>query len=268
MTAGVLAVPLLLWIRTRFPGPFRVTPEPASLEVTAGADAQSVRLRISGGQPDTKVEVSFPDRPVDVETGQVGTFFGELIEFQVRADLNARPTSEPIALKLRVQAGRNVRDLSLPLTIVAPTVAPLPGGFQAAEGSKLRKLAKAKIYPDRITRHLSDRLSVIFLLIDVDPSEGGPTSPFYIMEDKVWNELLDAFLEAKRGAAGELIHSLDQRHADLRKQPGTWPAFNITVPEAQDPAMVVFSVTLTWTEPHWFAFAEAPMNFAVFVVAA
>ena len=200
MTVGVLGVPLLLWIRTPFPRPFMVTPEPASLEVTAGEDAQSVRLRISGGQPGTKVDVSFPDRPVDVETGQVGTFFGELIEFQVRADLNARPTSEPIALKLRVQAGRNARDLSIPLTIVPPTVAPLPAGFQAAEGSKLRKLANTKIYPDRIVRHLSDRLSVIFLLIDVDPGEGGPTSPFYIMENKVWNELLDAFLEAKRGA--------------------------------------------------------------------
>ncbi len=140
MTAGVLGVPLLLWIRTPFPRPFTVTPEPASLEVTAGEDAQPVRLRISGGQPGTKVDVSFPDRPVDVETGQVGTFFGELIEFQVTADLNARPTSEPIALKLRVQAGRNVRDLSIPLTIVPPTgrssPSRLPGsrGLQAAEG--------------------------------------------------------------------------------------------------------------------------------------
>ena len=141
MTVGVLGVPLLLWIRPPLPREFTVTPEPASLEVAAGEDAQSVRLRISGGKPGTKVDVSFPDRPADVETKQVGTFFGELFEFQVTADLNARPTSEPIALKLRVQAGRNVRDLSIPLTIVRPTVAPLPVGFQAAEGSKLRKLA-------------------------------------------------------------------------------------------------------------------------------
>ena len=30
---------------------------------------------------------------------QVGTFFGDLYEFQVAADLNARPTPEPIALQ-------------------------------------------------------------------------------------------------------------------------------------------------------------------------
>ena len=95
-------------------------------------------------------------------------------EFQVTADLNARPTSEPIALNLRVQAGRNVRDLSIPLTIVRPTVAPLPVGFQAAEGSKLQRLANNRIYPDRIVRRLSDRLSVVFLLIAVEPGERRP----------------------------------------------------------------------------------------------
>ena len=234
MSVGVLGVPLLLLIRPPLPGEFTVTAEPSSLEVAAGEDAQLVRLQIGGGKPGTKVDVSFPDRPADVETKQVGTFFGELFEFQVTADLNAKPTSEPIALNLRVQAGHNVRELLIPLRIVRPTVAPLPVGFQAAEGSRLQKLAKTKIYPDRVVRRLSDRLSVSFLLIAVEPGDGGPTSPFYIMENKVWNELLDAFLEAQRGAAQGLIQDLAQRRAALLKQPGTWPVFSITAQEAQE----------------------------------
>src|SRR5271157_3312834 len=104
MTVGVFGVLLLLLIRPPLPREFTVTAEPSSLEVAAGEDAQLVRLQIGGGKPDTKVDVSFPDRPADVETKQVGTFFGELFEFQVTADLNARPTSEPIALNLRVRA--------------------------------------------------------------------------------------------------------------------------------------------------------------------
>ena len=75
---------------------------------------------------------------------------------------------------------------------------------------------------------------MIFLLIAVEPGDGGPTSPFYIMENKVWNELLDAFLEAQRGAAQGLTRDLDQRRTALQKQPGTWPVFSITAPEAQE----------------------------------
>ena len=234
MTVGVFGVPLLLLIRPPLPRKFTVTAEPSSLEVAAGEDAQLVRLQIGGGKPDTKVDVSFPDRPADVETKQVGTFFGELFEFQVTADLNARPTSEPIALNLRVQAGHNVRELSIPLRIVRPTVAPLPVGFQAAEGSKLQRLANNRIYPDRIVRRLSDRLSVVFVLIAVEPGNGGPTSPFYIMENKVWNELLDAFLEDQRGAAQGRTPGLSQRRTALQKQPGSWPVFSITAQEAQE----------------------------------
>ena len=70
------------------------------------AEAQSVRLQYQWAQPGTKVEVSFPDRLRMSRLEQVGTFFGDLYEFQVAADLNARPTPEPIALKLRIQAGR------------------------------------------------------------------------------------------------------------------------------------------------------------------
>jgi hypothetical protein len=217
------------------PRKFTVTAEPSSLEVAAGEDAQLVRLQIGGGKPDTKVDVSFLDRPADVETKQVGTFFGELFEFQVTADLNARPTSEPIALNLRVQAGHNVRELSIPLRIVRPTVAPLPVGFQAAEGSKLQRLANTRrIYPDRIVRRLSDRLSVVFVLIAVEPGNGGPTSPFYIMVNKVWNELFDAFLEDQRGAAQGRTPGLSQRRTALQKQPGSWPVFSITAQEAQE----------------------------------
>ena len=224
MTVGVFGVLLLLLIRPPLPREFTVTAEPSSLEVAAGEDAQLVRLQIGGGKPDTKVDVSFPDRPADVETKQVGTFFGELFEFQVTADLNARPTSEPIALNLRVQAGHNVRELSIPLRIVRPTVAPLPVGFQAAEGSKLQRLANNRIYPDRIVRRLSDRLSVVFVLIAVEPGNGGPTSPFYIMENKVWNELFDAFLEDQRGAAQGLTPGLGQRRTALQKRQGPGPS--------------------------------------------
>jgi len=233
MTVGVFGVPLLLLIRPPLPGEFTVTAEPSSLQVAAGEDAQLVRLQIGGGKSGNKVDVSFPDRLADVETKQVGTFFGDLFEFQVTADLNARPTSKPIALNLRVQAGRNVRELSIPLTIVPPPVAPLPVGFQAAEGSKLQRLANNRIHPDRIVRRLSDRLSVVFLLIAVEPSDGGPTSPFYIMENKVWNELFDAFLEDQRGAAQGLTPGLAQRRTALQKQPESWPVFSITAQEAQ-----------------------------------
>ena len=71
------------------------------MELIAGGEAQPVRLQFVGCKPGTNVEVSFPDPLADVEMKQVGTFFGDLYEFQVAADLNARPTPEPIALQLR-----------------------------------------------------------------------------------------------------------------------------------------------------------------------
>jgi Sulfatase-modifying factor enzyme 1 len=104
----------------------------------------------------------------------------------------------------------------------------------SAEGSKLQRLANNRIYPDRIVRRLSDRLSVVFLLIAVEPGNSGPTSPFYIMENKVWNELVDAFLEDQLGAAQGLTPGLAQRRTARQNQAGSWPVFSITAQEAQE----------------------------------
>jgi formylglycine-generating enzyme required for sulfatase activity len=74
---------------------------------------------------------------------------------------------------------------------------------------------------------------VIFLLIPVEPGDCGPTSPFYIMENKVWNELFNAFLEDQLKVDQGLTPGLAQRRTALQKQAGSWPVFSITAQEAQ-----------------------------------
>ena len=54
------------------------------------------------------------------------------------------------------------------------------------------------------------------------------------MENKVWNELFDAFLEDQLGAAQGLTPGLDQRRTARQKQAGSWPVFSITAQEAQE----------------------------------
>ena len=227
---GVLLLPR---IRPASPTEFSVTADPSSMELIAGGEAQPVRLQFVGCKPGTNVEVSFPDPLADVAMKQVGTFFGDLYEFQVAADLNARPTPEPIALQLRIRAGADVRESSIRLRIVRPTIAPLPAGFHEAEGSQLRRLAINKIYPDRIVRRLSDRVDVVFLLIPVEPGHAGPAQSFYIMENKVWNELFDAYLKDKPEAARKL-KDFDRRRAAWEREGGSWPLFNISSREAQE----------------------------------
>ena len=88
-----ICVLLLPRIRPASPTEFSVTADPSSMELIAGGEAQPVRLQFVGCKPGTNVEVSFPDPLADVAMKQVGTFFGDLYEFQVAADLNARTDS-------------------------------------------------------------------------------------------------------------------------------------------------------------------------------
>jgi serine/threonine protein kinase len=230
-----IAVPLVLSLRrSASPRGFSVTAEPSSLDLVPDGEAQQVRLQFAGNQPGTNVDVSFPDRPEGVSTKQVGTFFGELYEFKVFADLNAPPTPDPIPLKLRIQAGPDVWESTIRLRILPPRVAALPVGFRKAEGSPLRKLAGGKIYPVRIVRRVSDRIEVAFLLIQVDPGQAGPSSSFYIMENKVWNNLFDAWLEDQPRAARGLKQDMILRRTAREKDAGTWPVFNISAREAQE----------------------------------
>ena len=67
----------------------------------------------------------------------------------------------------------------------------------------------------------------------MDPGHAGPTQSFYIMENKVWNELFDALLEDKPEAARKLKDS-DRRRAAWERELGSWPLFNITPREAQE----------------------------------
>jgi serine/threonine protein kinase len=235
--AGVIAigvgVPLQRLIRSPSRGIFTVTTDSSSLEVVAGGEAQLVRLQFTGCEPGTKVDVTFPDPHADVTIKQVGTFFGDFYEFQVAADLNARPTPEPIELKLRVSTSHDVRESSIPLRIASPRVAPLPAGFREAEGAQLRRLANDKIYPSRIVRRLSGRLDVVFLLIGVETSHIGPTSSFYIMENKVWNELYDAYLKDQPERAQERARDHVQQREARQKEFGLWPVFSITPQEAR-----------------------------------
>ena len=80
---------------------------------------------------------------------------------------------------------------------------------------------------------LSDHVDVVFLLIPVEPGHAGPAQSFYIMENKVWNELFDAYLKDKPEAARKL-KDFDRRRAAWEREGGSWPLFNITSREAQE----------------------------------
>jgi hypothetical protein len=130
---------------------------------------------------------------------------------------------------MRFQAGHEVRESSIRLKIVRPDIGPLPAGFKEAEGSRLVRLANNKTYPDRIVRRLPGHVDVVFLLIPADPSPVAPTPSFYIMENKVWNSLLEAYLKD-----GGLIRDDDRRREGRERKEGSWPAFHITAREAQE----------------------------------
>jgi serine/threonine protein kinase len=226
---AAIGIPLLPLFRTASPREFSVTADTSSLDLIAGGEPQHVRLQFVGTRPGTKVDVSFPEPLADVETKQVGDVFGDQYDFQVAADLNARPTPEPIDLKMRVRAGPDVRESSLRLRIVRPPIGPLPGGFEVAEGSRLQRFPDDKVYPDRVVRRLADGIEVVFRLIPSDP-----TPSFYIMENKVWNSLFEAYLkalpESDRGPKQDLI----RRRTAREKEQGSWPAFHVTAREAQE----------------------------------
>jgi serine/threonine protein kinase len=214
-----------------------LTAKPHKLQLVAGDDHfdhVGISLRpdvaLLAGCFGTKFKVSV-DHPDDIEIMGPNVNKPNYPDFEVRAKLNAVHKSSMLNGELRT--GWYHAKLQVPLDIDPPKLAWMPNVFERSD-SPLTKLGE-EAYPKRIVRRISDHLSVTFLLVEPEPKDPDLKSPFYIMENKVSNDLFVAYLKAKK--PGTKLN-LTQRQIEWKEAYpeafGFWPVFNVTVEEAQD----------------------------------
>jgi serine/threonine protein kinase len=109
-----------------------------------------------------------------------------------------------------------------------PATATVAQGFTAAEGARAVKLGNdARIYDRIAAAHVPE---AIFVLV---PALSDREKPFYIMENKVWNDLFLRF--ASRPENAKMVRGdwrTNGRFANDAQSHPNWPATNITVDEA------------------------------------
>ncbi len=218
----------LAWVWLR---PFSVTIDPSHLELVAGQEPLSVWLRLHGLKPVAPVEISWPEQPPDLVIEKSGPPDGDLRALRIAGDLNAPPSAKPRTLLVTVRAGTKRTTLAIPYTIRPPALVPLPDGFVPAAGARLTRVNN-QVYPDHIVRRLSDHLSATFVLVS---GQAGRVAlpPFYIMENKVWNDLFDVYLKARPDTTRELAQRQARHRQGHEHDDGSWPVFQVTAIEAQ-----------------------------------
>lgn len=108
---------------------------------------------------------------------------------------------------LDVQLGDWKDSARIPVHVTAPEPRALPAAFQAAPGAEIiASVSDPDVcYHQQIVRTVPPDLPVVFVLVVPPPrSSGGsrPLTPFYIMQDEVWNSLFAHFRDSTAGAAG------------------------------------------------------------------
>jgi serine/threonine-protein kinase len=174
------------------PEPFTLEPAEPDLEVTAGATGE-VSILVGPEHLAEQVDVS-PDYPptptIKVVKDETKTV-SKMRRFLVETTLDAEPGTRTLAF--RGSYGRSAQAASVSLVIRPPRVVPLPRDWQRArEGGELVK-AGNRVYPRTIERVLPDGTRVTALLIRPSHPHPKEPEPFYIMKDKVWVGLFEAF---------------------------------------------------------------------------
>ena len=180
--------------------------------------------------------------PPEVKLERIeGTGFQGLVYRVGVADPNARPG--PRRLSLRVDCGGPVLPADIELDVREPEVSlpdgrakvggrPGPAISRRAKGSGLARIGD-KVYPKRIERVLPDGTAVPLLLIEGREASGPPS--FYLMEDKVWNELFAKFAP-KHPSAGKERLPVMEITARQAHEFAVWLGGSLPSPEQWDKA--------------------------------
>jgi formylglycine-generating enzyme required for sulfatase activity len=123
-----------------------------------------------------------------------------------------------------------------------PGVNLAPKDYQPDDGATVVTVEGKKLY-DRIVRVLPGGVRVVFLLIS--PKDPRDPPAFYIMRDKLCNDVFQAFVDANpdlvkdqewhKGA--QVINKANDQYRDLETKDGRLPVFRVTVEEAHQCAL-------------------------------
>lgn len=203
----------------------RFSADPAELVVCAG---DSAVFRIIAHESEVtepiEYEIRASSEALDIKE-LAATADGAAAEHRVKVSLTAAAGMEEIAIRAR--AGDQERTLRLPLEIRPPENLWLPHGLSGA--GELRQVGD-QLYYSELRPDAPGKSAARFLLVQ-EPDR----APFYVMENKVWNELFGLFADEQLGYRDPRRQS---GHGDwspeLGRAPGKrmLPATNITVLEA------------------------------------
>lgn len=213
-------------------GGFEVTPlEPITLK--AGQSAKvSVRVqRSSFDGPILLESIAGPDGVTlsgSVKPGE------DSAEVTVSADADADPGDAELTIRAKAE-GRQPRETTLPLTIEPAYWK--PNWHRAPDAKMIEDVRHRRHWSHvRVDYH---GVPVRFVLIPQvkDDSGDGSLPTFYIMENKVWNQLYGHFADRQPVMAGvtweDGVYGLGKKKPlELGKTDGQLPAFNMTVEQA------------------------------------
>jgi hypothetical protein len=224
--ALLVALVGLIWPLVRPRGTFVVREWPAELRLKAGGDGQDLRVAIRRDGFRQEVALTCPDPPPGVVISGA-TIAADDDEVLVRAYalLEARPGTYPVTLCVGGDPEKNV---ALVLT-VDPSYW-RDDYHQPANAQLLRVRDKKYWCYDRIAVERGG-LRVPFLLIPQGPADNEPSS-FYIMEDKVSNELFGQFARATDLKNSRWEQGATAGDKDLGVANGRLPVMRVTVAEA------------------------------------
>ncbi|MDA1014612.1 MAG: bifunctional serine/threonine-protein kinase/formylglycine-generating enzyme family protein [Planctomycetota bacterium] len=204
------------------------------VDLQAGAEQSlDVRIESDAGRRFQLVFADVPNgiaiqSPVEIEGGTTTTV-------RLTVDLNIEPGERQIRLLAR--DGEEELTQSIRLIVGAPDVWMPDEDFwkRGQDGGRVAEIRHSSIsgrhYYAQIDRVLPDGSRVPFVLIE---DESRRALPFFLMRDKVWNSLFQAFCEAQPAAkVGEDWKAGGVREGmQLGVTEGKFPVLNVSVDEA------------------------------------
>jgi serine/threonine protein kinase len=180
------------------PASLSVNTVPIVLDLHAGKP-ESISVLVTPEHLASKVRVSceVAGLPPGVVVTPESATDGRQHQFSIESDPNLIPQTGPVrhSLKFKATDGRTERTSSVALVIHPPDVAALPDHWvRAREGTKLVAI-NGKYYPWAIERTFPGKAGVVVALL-IPKQHARQPDPFYIMRDKVWIGLFEAFVRA------------------------------------------------------------------------
>ncbi len=129
----------------------------------------------------------------------------QTFDLVVTADSALEATSGEFTLNVVLGEWKDNKTVSV--SVIPPKLWTLPTGFEPLTGTKLvRTGTEGRVYYHEIVRNIDPNLRVEFILISPPEHSSGANkviAPFYIMKQKVWNDLYSRYWSAEGNAESQ-----------------------------------------------------------------